>query len=752
MAKIHISKELNLKIDRVLGFITIVAVFSLLFVLAHRALFDLDIWLHLKTGELIFKNKSVPSTDIFSFTLQGKPWADHSWLFQLLSYLVYSKWNIDGLIFLQSLSIILSFLVLFTLGTRLIKSYLPAGILLLITAYASASRFNIRPDIFSLLFFSLYLYLLRLDISNRRIWFLVPIQVLWVNFHGYFFLGPLLTFFFIIAEWSRRKLKFLPRPLKEEFALKDREFSRLKKLFLALILACLLNPQGLRGALYPAYVLQDMVLGKAKIFLEYIQELQPTFSRDMGASYYLLIILCFSLAALNLKKLKIVEVLLVLFFFLFSLSLRNIVFFIFICNIIIVSYIGGTLQKLSKGIATLHLFGERLFFVFKIAAAIIFMSWTVQGMNKTLNQNYYDFENGEFKSFLTGVEQKNYPKNGADFILNNNVAGNIFNDFNSGAYLIGRVYPKKKVFIDGRTELYGQEFFKEYRDMLQGDIFAFERLLAQYNINALFFSTALNPAPELISYLYKSPQWELVFFDEAAVIFLRNIPLNQELIKRYKFNAGNYTVPKMDLKPLRLRSVYPSPYIKRASLFNLLEEDDLSILECQEALRIMPNCAEAFHILGKVYLRKKLYPEAFQNLRSSLMFLPGKMDALVDLGNCFNQLKETKLAINLLKKAIRNNKRYAPAYYQLGCVYLGMNNEREAIRLLNKAISLKAQEPRYHLKLAEAWLEKNKSSKNNSGSAEAKKALAKALELNMRYQNEELKRELEDKLKEIGKL
>ena len=40
-----------------------------------------------------------------------------------------------------------------------------------------------------------------------------------------------------------------------------------------------------------------------------------------------------------------------------------------------------------------------------------------------------------------------------DFLVANKVKGNFFNDFNSGAYLVGRCSPNIKVFIDGRTEV-----------------------------------------------------------------------------------------------------------------------------------------------------------------------------------------------------------------------------------------------------------------------------------------------------------
>ena len=202
-----ISGNIYLKLDKLLGFAGIVVLLCYIFALAHKSIFDLDIWLHLKTGELIMQNKIVPGKDIFSFTLAGKPWIDHSWLFQVITYLVNARWQADGLILLQSCVITLTFLVLFAIGYKSINSLLETAVFLLFVSLPAAGRFNIRPDMFSLLFFSIYLYFLRFELENRRIWLLVFVQILWVNIHGYFVLGPLLVFLFMAAELLRAYYK-----------------------------------------------------------------------------------------------------------------------------------------------------------------------------------------------------------------------------------------------------------------------------------------------------------------------------------------------------------------------------------------------------------------------------------------------------------------------------------------------------------------------------------------------------------------
>jgi len=743
------------KLDKFLGLVVVASVFCLIFVVAHRAIFDLDIWLHLKTGELILKNRIIPSHDIFSFTLKAKPWVDHEWLFQVISYLVYSKWEAEGLIILQCCIILLSFWVLFLIGYRVIKSYLEVALFIFVAAYASTSRFNIRPDMFSLFFFILYLYFLRFYIDKKIIWLLVPLQVIWTNFHGYFFLGPLLILLFITAEFLRRKIKSLPGQWETGFALTDIANRRLKKIFLFILLACIINPAGLKGALYPFDIAKGLLLGRAQVFFRDIQELQSTLlvgKHLTNFGYYkLIVIFCFSLIVINFKRVKLVDMLLVLFFLPFSFTLRNMAFFSFLCFTIIISYLPQTISAISVNIRVETPL-RKLLYLFRYGIAIALIVLFGQRINTILAQSYYDFDSKELKSPLFGIDYGRYPKKAVDFILDHSVSPNMLNDFNSGAYLIGRAYPERKVFIDGRTELYGPEFFKKYSDLMKGDVSVFDEIIDKYRLETILLSTTSDFLYDIIKHIYRSPQWKLVFLDNSGIVFLKDSPSHQEIINRYKINLSNYPIPKADLKELGIKRIYPAPYVKFASLFNLWEEDELVMAECREALRIMPNCAEAFHLMGKVYLRKKLFQEALENLRAATLFLPNNVDALVDLGACLRELKETKAALNALKGAIRFNKSYAPAYYQLGCVYLTMNNHTEAISFLNKAIRYDSKNPRYHFKLGEAFYEKSKRLKKSSYLAQAELELSKALELNSRYQNKELNKEIEDKLKEIRRI
>ena len=61
-------------------------------------------------------------------------------------------------------------------------------------------------------------------------------------------------------------------------------------------------------------------------------------------------------------------------------------------------------------------------------------------------------ETGNIKNIRTGkwIDENRYPVKAADFIITSNFSGNMYNHYNWGGYLIWRLAPDRKVFIDGR--------------------------------------------------------------------------------------------------------------------------------------------------------------------------------------------------------------------------------------------------------------------------------------------------------------
>jgi len=91
----------------------------------------------------------------------------------------------------------------------------------------------------------------------------------------------------------------------------------------------------------------------------------------------------------------------------------------------------------------------------------------------------------------------------------------VFNDYDLGGYLIWRGVP---TYIDGRTELYGEDFMVEHNaaSALAKPMRFFE-LLDQYKIDA----TILRRQTAGSKLLDRMPEWQQVYSDDVAVVHIR---------------------------------------------------------------------------------------------------------------------------------------------------------------------------------------------------------------------------------------
>ena len=114
-------------------------------------------------------------------------------------------------------------------------------------------------------------------------------------------------------------------------------------------------------------------------------------------------------------------------------------------------------------------------------------------------------------------EAKNYPVAAVNYLSDNRLPGPIYNRYGWGGYLIRRLYPEYRVYIDGRADVYGDAFMVETMKTFDGH--------KQWRdpLDRLAVRTVLIPpnAP-LSSLLSEDNQWKKVYEDKQAVIFTRS--------------------------------------------------------------------------------------------------------------------------------------------------------------------------------------------------------------------------------------
>ncbi|MBU4370154.1 hypothetical protein KKG58_05420, partial [Patescibacteria group bacterium] len=217
------------------------------FILEKINLVNSDLGRHLKNGEMVRQGETdVLKTNFYSYTHPEHPTVNHHWSSGVLFFLIQQISGFKGLSIFYLILCLISLLVVFYLSYKNAGFLIPF-ILCLLTLPLLIRRAEIRPEIFSTLFSILFFYLLWQNkqdkISYKWLFVLPVLQIFWVNLHLYFFLGPLMVGAFLleklIFEFNREKIK--------KYVL----------ILILVVLVMLINPMGLKGALYPLTVFQD---------------------------------------------------------------------------------------------------------------------------------------------------------------------------------------------------------------------------------------------------------------------------------------------------------------------------------------------------------------------------------------------------------------------------------------------------------------------------------------------------------------
>jgi hypothetical protein len=124
------------------------------------------------------------------------------------------------------------------------------------------------------------------------------------------------------------------------------------------------------------------------------------------------------------------------------------------------------------------------------------------------------------------------PKGAADFLASHQITQPMFNTYEYGGYLIWRLWPGQRTFIDGRA--LSESVFQDYARILYNHdasdgLPSGEELLNRYNIQVIVMNTfeyATGPVYLLAPALADPAQtaWKLVYNDAQALVFMRTPP------------------------------------------------------------------------------------------------------------------------------------------------------------------------------------------------------------------------------------
>jgi tetratricopeptide (TPR) repeat protein len=615
--------QMNNKVIEFLKFPVFFIFFAFLVLCVSYNLNDADYFFHTKSGEYIVTHKNIPKEDIFSFSKAKSPWTNHEWFYQIVIYSLYKNWGIDGFFFLRTAVFCLAFLMLsiFALKTEWMFSF-P---LIFYGLYVSFGRFTLRPDNFSFLFF--ILFLLPFVFKKKWLLFLLPlIQVFWVNIHGFFFLGPVVLFLYLLLGKIKNK--------ETDIAF----YNTVKIIFVLTLLACFLTPQPISTIKYPLKILNDIASGNQKIFYKYIQELQSPFSR-FAANRFFFSLMLFAFVCLGFfKKLNLFYIGLAITLAIFSLnSLRNMYFFVPVAIVIFVDRYPYIKDFLMKNI--LKETGFKLLKIFFIILAISFsVSMLKQLKNIYRHGSALITQNQQIniESAFLNIDPYENPKDMLDFIEKHKLPERMFNTFNIGAHLIFNFFPQRKVFIDGRADFYGPDFFNMYTQVIKGNESALRYAIKEYDLEGFIMCYFADAPSSSIKYI-NGKGFKCVYFGWDGIIFVKDdfIERNPSL-KSFVVDFGSLNIEKLDfIKNIKLKMPYVKSYLDKAKVLYFLGYYEKSKEYLNEIIKIYPNNDEAYLLLAKVYYRQGDYEKAFMYCRDSLFFNPSLEAAHVLLAKIY---------------------------------------------------------------------------------------------------------------------
>jgi hypothetical protein len=497
-----------------------------------KLLNDADTAWHIRAGDSILRTGTVPETDIFSYTMQGKPWIAHEWLSEVIFSLIHRASGTTGIVIFSALLISATFTALFRLLLRNGVSMLPAVLLTVLAAATSANHWWARPHLFSIPLTLLWVSLLDSYQSTRRtayLYVLPAVMVFWVNLHGGYFTGLLLLGIFAIAEGmtlavgERGNGGFPPA----------RGLAALSLAAAGCVLAALVNPFGYRILVLPFLFLKDTYL------VNHIGEwTSPSFHGVSGFEIYLLLIL--AVLALSPRKLQWTEIGLLLFAVHMSLFAVR---FHGIFAVIVTPFVGRHLQSLLGEFRD----GEKYTSGFRrFIRGFLDLSGRVERMSASMRVPglailaaavllaLIPFGNlkGGGGLLRFGFDPEMYPVAALDFVRDNHLTGHVYNKYYFGGYLIYRFFPDPddRVFVDGRAvDLYGDDFFKDVFEVVDHPLPGWKGILDRYDVQWVIHS----PDSALSAVLLESRDWALVYADRVALIFARRNGVNQPVIDRY---------------------------------------------------------------------------------------------------------------------------------------------------------------------------------------------------------------------------
>jgi hypothetical protein len=451
-----------------------------------KLLNDADIYWHVGVGNWIIDHRAVPRLDSFSMTALGKTWIAQEWLSEVISAAAYDAFGWRGVIALAAAALGISLAIL---GATLSKWLRPLHVLIatMISFAIFMPHLLARPHLFVMPFIVTFvggLVVARHDRRAPSIW-LLSVVPFWANMHGSFPLAVALVGFFagetLIEERTWTSVRAFLTFTQDDWS-KSRPWLWL---LLGTIASGCIGPYGI-----DAYITL-IKLARMPYAQSVLVEWRPlTFSGFQLFEVWLLGLF----GALIYAGVRLPATRLLFLFGIIHLTLHHVRgedYVAFIAPLIIAPAIASHLYS--------NVPPERGFLSVPLIAPIMLAAIAISSL-AVIPKTRGDA--------IT-------PAGAVAAAQKANLRGPVFNAYDFGGYLIFEGIP---TFIDGRAEMYGDDFLKTFFQANSGNKELLITLLSKYDVQW----TLLEPSSSANAVLSTLPGWSKFYGDERAVIFVHH--------------------------------------------------------------------------------------------------------------------------------------------------------------------------------------------------------------------------------------
>jgi len=469
---------------------------------------DSDLGRHLALGNFILDQRLIPTTDILSHTKSGELRPPYEWLTQVWFALANRIAGLDGVIVVCAFIISASFGVVYLDAVQRSRRPVTAFLVSLLAAAVSSLHWLPRPHLITFLFLAIWLAWLERVRQGKQIglWRFPALMLLWANAHGGFIFGMLAWLaYFTGWLWETVQLRLAESSKSNPSSLHlTDQGKKLALIGLFAWMASIATP-----SLWGNW---QAVLNNNSIFIlsRTVETRPPDLSQTGTWPFVLLLLLTWiagTITWLRRKSLPPALVFLLAGFSLLALGItRNIPLFALSAAPVLAEWLAPILEhskrwkRVEANVAALERPLQGAVWPILIGVGLALFT--------AIRYQVHQESRVEFDSRL-------FPVAAATWLIENPPSGNMFNDINWGGYLLYRLWPGEKVFVDSQTDFYGEQLMREYEHTLLAGS-GWNEVLERYDVKWVI----LPPNAPLAKAL-KQEGWALRYNDSVAIILAK---------------------------------------------------------------------------------------------------------------------------------------------------------------------------------------------------------------------------------------